>query len=88
MWKDKHFYPGHIASEEKNGKYLIKFEDGTARTCSDTDVILCDMLSDGQEVFAERDSGGGVKANVVTSHVRGAEKSYTVQYQDTGSKKK
>ena len=84
MWKDKHFYPGHIASEDKGGKYLVKFEDGTQRQCKDTDIIVCDMLSEGQEVFAEKEDGSGVLATVISSHSEDGEKIYTVQFQDDG----
>ena len=85
MWKDKHFYPGHIASEEKNGKYVVKFEDGTQGQCKDTDIILSDMLSEGQQVFAEKDDGSGVLATVISSHSEGSDKIYTVQFHDDDS---
>ena len=85
MWKDKYFYPGHIASEGKGGKYLVKFEDGTQKQCKNTDIIVCDMLSDGQEVYAAKDDDAGVLATVISSHVEDGEKSYTVQYKDDES---
>ena len=88
MWKDKHFYPGHIASRGKGGKYVIKFEDGTKRQCKDVDIIVCDLLADGQEVYAEKDDDTGVLATVVASHTDGSEKSYTVQFKDDESTRK
>ena len=83
IWKkDKHFYPGHIASEEKSGKYVVKFEDGTQMQCKETDIILCDMLGEGQEVFAEKDEGSCVMTTVISSHSEGSDRIYTVQFHD------
>ncbi len=79
MWKDKYFYPGHIASEEKNGKYVIKFEDSNQRTVKDSDIILCDLVSVGHTVFAERGGEGDSEAAVILESHHD-EKSYSVQF--------
>ncbi len=85
LWKDKHFYPGHIASEEDGGKFCVNFEDDTTGICKDSEVIPCDLLSDGQEVFA-KDDGDSYLAIVVRSDTR--EGSYVVRYSHNGKEKK
>ena len=85
LWKDKHYYPGYIASEEKGGKYVVKFEDNTQKQCKDTDIILCDMLSEGQDVYAEKEDGESVLATVISSHIEDGDKCYTVQFKDDDS---
>ena len=43
MWKDHHFYPGHVKSKDSNRKYTIAFEDGDVRSAKLSEIIICDF---------------------------------------------
>ena len=66
---------------------MIKFEDNTQSTVKDSDIILCDLMSAGHEVFAERgEDGVSEPAVILESHHEHPEKSYFVQFTSDGLK--
>ena len=48
MWRDKHYYPGHVVSKESSSKYAVAFDDGDMRLVEMAEIIVCDMLAIGQ----------------------------------------
>jgi hypothetical protein len=65
-WKDKHFYPGHVLSADKAGKYKMQFEDGDILSVKVTDMMTCSLLPAGQSVLAVRQEWGELAT--VTGH--------------------
>ena len=55
MWRDKHYYPGHVVQHTKS-KYSVQFEDGGTHQVKESDLIMCDLLPAGQEVMASEDN--------------------------------
>ncbi len=84
LWQDKHYYPGHILTVERNNRYTVAFEDGDTRQVKAADIFLCDLLPRGQEVMVETTEDGWNEVGVVCSQIRGAKdaKFYMVQLEN------
>jgi len=85
MWHDKHFYPGTIKSAKAEGmdKYEIRFDDGDVCLVRESDMIVCELVTVGQDVLAERRSTEGHEPGVVFGHYkRDDDFGYVVEFTD------
>ena len=57
MWRDRHWYHGHVIKFDGTTRYSVRFEDGGVRTVKAAELIVCDLLAVGQHCYAEREVG-------------------------------
>jgi hypothetical protein len=81
MWRDKHYYPGHVVLASKN-KYSVHFEDGDTRQAKQSDLIVCDLLPEGQEVMASGDNCDFEIGVVVQLVCQGSKRGCMVKFND------
>ncbi|XP_029635084.1 uncharacterized protein LOC115210622 isoform X1 [Octopus sinensis] len=80
-WKDGFFYPGKIASPEKNGKYLVKFVDGDKLWVKINQILSVTYLPHGQNVMVQSDDGFFDSGMIVNYKYNGSDSDEDVLYQ-------
>ena len=87
LWTDKHYYPGTVVKQDTSGRYEVRFEDGDVRHVIESEIIICELLSIGQTVFAENEAGVYMSALVMDHYRRGPEVGYVVEFDEGGREK-
>ena len=82
LWTDKHYYPGTVVKQDTSGRYEVRFEDGDVRHVIESEIIVCELLTIGQSVFAENEEGDYLPAMVMDHYKRVHEIGYVVEFDE------
>lgn len=66
-WIDKNYYSGVLKEQNKDGRWMVVFDDGKDRLLVEDFIIVVDILSKGQLVYAlaeDEDYMSGIIVNV------------------------
>ncbi|XP_021929935.1 uncharacterized protein LOC110834765 isoform X3 [Zootermopsis nevadensis] len=70
-WIDKNYYSGVLKEQNKDGRWMVVFDDGKDRLLVEDFIIVVDILSKGQLVYAlaeDEDYMSGIIVNVRKKH--------------------
>lgn len=69
LWVDQSFYPGRLVSCQRDGRWLVQFDDLTRRQVSPAHVLPIDTLWKGLSVFVRSDDDEGYyESAIITGH--------------------
>lgn len=66
-WIDKNYYSGRLKEKSRDGRWMVVFDDGKDRLLVEDFIIVVDILSKGQLVYAlakNEDYLSGIIVNV------------------------
>lgn len=66
-WIDKNYYSGALKEKSRDGRWMVVFDDGKDRLLVEDFIIVVDILSKGQLVYAlteDEDYLSGIIVNV------------------------
>lgn len=65
-WTDKRYYSAKITEKQRDGRWLVNFDDGEVKSLKEDFIIPVNSLSKGQIVYAMFDDKNGCGEGVIT----------------------